>query len=328
MKNIFGFLHFIYSAQKPLKGFCSYFFQFSLASFIFILSRMLIGKISDYLGRKRIASFGLLFSSLATFSYTLAISFFHFAFAKSLKELGNTLTKSVYDAMQADAFPKKVRKLYLRKLGAVFPFSRAIGALIGFAISLYFSFVAGFYAASLLYLFSCIAFLLFYREKAGRKSLIKKQGIKFFYFRFYSKQFAIASFLAFLGMFCFTLAYYPAFFLLLKELNITTSEIFLILLVLYIFSSFNKPILILSILMLGTSYYIWRIGFKVFLYNSTSPRARGEQLGLVKTLEGIAGILGPLASGVIVEFFSFRIVFLIAAIFYVFGALLLKIFKF
>ncbi len=335
---------------------------FSLASFIFVISRFFVGKVSDFIGRKNIASTGLLLSSAAVFSYTLASSVFHFIFAKSLKELGNTLTKSVYDSMQADSFPRKVRKKYIRRLGTVFPFSRAIGALIGFLISLYFSFYTGFYIVSLLYFLSFLVIHIFYSERKNIKLHEIKETLKFG-FRNYSKEFLLASLTAFLGSFCFTFIYYPAFFLLLEHLGITTSEIFVILLFVYIFSSIlihfirdiieksdeikiiilgflfmgigslgyslslNKVMFIIFIFILGTSYYIWRIGFKVFLYNTTSSRIRGEQLGCVKMLEGVASILGPLFSGILAEFFSFKIVFLFAALIYIFWSVLLKIFK-
>lgn len=331
---------------------------FSLAFLIFVLSRVLIGKLSDIFGRKYIASLGLIFSSLGTYFYTLSSSFSHFSISKSLKEFGNTLTQSVYDAMQADSFPRKIRKHYLRKLGTVFPVGRALGAFLGFTLSLYFSFITGFFVSSLLFFLAALAFLLFYPEKGRKKALREK--IFSFNIKTYSAEFMIASYIAFVASFSFTIAYYPAFFLLVKKLKISTTGLFLILLALYIFSaifihlnkkriekvderkltmislgfmgigtigyaiSFSKFIFIISIFILGISYYVWRIGFKVFLYNSTVFGIRGEQLGFVKTIEGLASILGPLISGIFIETLSLRAPFLFASFLYFSGVILIK----
>ena len=325
-----------------------------------VVFRVFLGKLSDIIGRKPIMSAGIVLNTLAVVLYGFCNSVFQFLAAKSMKEIGRNVTSSVYDAIQADEFPKNVRKKYLRKIGTVYPVSRAMGVLLGFIISSYFTYVVGFYFAAVLVFIGGSTFLLFYKSSMKNKSPSYKVLFRF-NFRKYNRQFILASFAGFIGSLSFTFVYYPAFFLRAKSVGFGTSTLFLLLFFGYTLSAilihvFRKKIertdnhlittlglfvmgvgtlgyyvvsakmFVASLFLIIISYYVWRIGFKTYLYNATIPSIHGEQLGFAKTLDGIGTIMGPLMGGLIIETLSLEYSFLIAACIYFVGFSVLVLF--
>jgi len=330
---------------------------FSFATLLLVLMRTFIGKLSDKYGRKKIMSFGLLLESMATLFYPIASKLYEFAIVKGFGEIGDTLSESVKYSVEADSFPKKIRARYQAKLGTIVPFGRAIAMPIGFLIVTYFSFAYGFYVAAASIFVSFLIFTIFYKEKIKirkeRLSITKK----------YSFKFKLVAFGGALQGFCFTLSYYPAFFILATYLGIGAGLLFILLLIDYLISipvvhylgkridSFGRTrsflfgfvfmaifttlyALVSSVAQflivlvgLSISYFVWRIAFKTVIMDSAQPRIRGEQLGFAMTLEGIGSMMGPVVSGLLIDIFNIRVPFLIAGLLY-FSAIILYLKRF
>jgi DHA1 family multidrug resistance protein-like MFS transporter len=319
---------------------------FSFAALALVLMRTFIGKLSDKYGRKKIMSFGLLLESIAILFYPAASKLYEFAITKGLGEIGETLSGSVQYSVEADSFPKKIRARYQARLGTIVPFGRAIAMPIGFLIVTYFSFVYGFYVAAASIFVSFLIFVIFYKEKIEtRKERLSRT-------KKYSFKFKLVAFGGALQGFCFTLAYYPAFFILATYLGIGAGLLFLLLLIDYLISipvvhhlgkridsfgrtrsflfgfvfmaifttfyAFASNVLQFLIILIGLSisYFIWRIAFKTVIMDFAKPRIRGEQLGFAMTLEGVGGMFGPLVGGLLIDFFTIRIPFIIAGLLY------------
>jgi predicted MFS family arabinose efflux permease len=237
----------------------------------------------------------------------------------------------------------------------IFPLGRALAMLIGALVSSYLGYVFGFYIASFCLFVAGIIFYVFYNERKKKRLQKVKKSLLLPSRKIFTRNFSVASAIAFIGAFVFTFVYYPGFFILAKKLGVEAEHLFVILFFLYISSSalihfirriiegaseirvvklglvamafsvacysisFSKPLFIFSIFSLGISYYVWRISFKVMLFNSTSSKQRGEQLGFVKTLEGIADILGPVFGGIVIEVLGLRYVFIFGALIYLIG---------
>jgi len=205
---------------------------FSIASIILLFSRILIGKLSDIFGRKNIFSLGLLINSISTSLFPFLTKVSEFGIVKGIKEIGETLSDSIHDAIQADVFKKKIRARILAKLGAIVPAGRALSTIIGFLVVTYFSLSFGFYVAALVVFIEFLVFFLFFKEK---KVKIKR---KFkFSFKGYSREFIIIALIGFLMTLNFTCAYFPAFFILAESLGITSALLFILLFFDYIVSS-------------------------------------------------------------------------------------------
>lgn len=328
---------------------------FSVASFILLISRTFIGKLSDVFGRKMIMSLGLFIQSISVSFYPIVSKLHEFSIVKGLQEISGTLTSSVEDAIKADVFKKKIRAKILTKLGTIFPLSRALASVIGFLIVTYFSLVYGFYVAAFVLFLSFLVFFIFFKEDERR---IKHKPKFKLSIKTYSKSFKIITVIGFLISINFTAAYFPGFFILAKDLGITESLLFLLLLGDYLVSSvfaywsgrwidkfgrgktvfigcllfptfimlytFSSSIIQFFLVLLGVSisYYIWRIAFKTVLMDSTIKKVRGEQIGFSKTVQGIGDITGPVIGGFLIDtvslssaFFFAGVVGLISAIF-------------
>ncbi len=330
---------------------------FSGASLSLVVSRFLIGKLSDIVGRKPIMSVGALMSSISVVLYPFCASAKQFLLAKSVKEVANTLTSSVFDAIQADEFEGEMRKMYVRIVGTVYPAGRAIGVVAGFLISTYLTYIYGFYVAAAFLLMATVIFTLFYRPKR------KKHGKSYTNFgikvsvRTCRKDFLAACVAVFTGSVTFTLVYYPSFFIRAKELGLDAPHIFATMFVTYAAASIlihackeriekteSGRIMVAGLLIMGLitllytygsafvfilaffgialTYYVWRIHLKDYLYSTAEPNRRGERLGFVKTVEGVGAVLGPILGGVIVEVLNVTCLFLIAFIIYAVGAVI------
>jgi MFS family permease len=64
---------------------------------------------------------------------------------------------------------------------------------------------------------------------------------------------------------------------------------------------------------------VWRVGFKIVLYDDSVPKYRGEQLGFAKMLEGIGSTLGPVIGGLLIDILFLRSTFMLASILYLIG---------
>jgi len=317
---------------------------FSIASIILLFSRIIIGKISDIIGRKKIYSIGLLIDSISISFFPFLTKVHEFGIVNGIKEIGETLSDSVLDAIQADVFSKKVRAKIMAKLGTIFPLSRALATVIGFIIVTYVSLTFGFYIASLVIFIEFLIFLLFFKEK--RKAKVEsrfKLSIKK-----YSKTFIIIAIIGFLIAINFNAAYFPGFFILAKSIGISESLLFLLLFVDYLISSvfawwsgkwidkfgraktvalgsflfsffillypFSTSIIqfFLVLIIVSIGFYIYRIAFKTILMDSTEAKIRGEQIGFSKTLQGIGDVVGPALGGFLIDAISLSSAFYVA----------------
>ena len=318
---------------------------FSIASFIILVSKTFIGKLSDAFGRKRIMSLGLFIQSISVPFYPIISKLHEFSIVKGLQEISGTLTSSVEDAIKADVFKKKIRAKILAKLGTIFPLSRALASVIGFLVVTYFSLIYGFYVAAFVLFLSFLVFFIFFKEngrKIGHKPKFKLS------IKSYSKSFKIITIIGFLISINFTAAYFPGFFILANNLGITESLLFLLLFGDYLISSvfaywsgrwidkfgrvktvfigclvfstfiilypFSSSIAQFFLILLGVSisYYIWRIVFKTVLMDSTIKKVRGEQIGFSKTIQGIGDMIGPVIGGFLIDTISLSSAFFFA----------------
>jgi MFS family permease len=316
---------------------------FSMASVILLLSKILIGKLSDVFGRKKIFSLGLLINSVSISLFPSLTKVYQFGIVKGMKEIGETLSDSVIDAIQADVFKKRVRAKILSKLGALVPSGRALATIIGFLVTAYVSLAFGFYLASLVVFFEFLIFFLFFEEKKVR---VKKFE---FSIKVYSKRFLLVAFIGFLISLNFTSSYFPGFFILAKEkLKITSSLLFILLFFDYLISSiftwwsgkwidkigrrrvlflgiigiaiftflypFSSNIIQFFLIMVGisVSFYIWRVAYKTVLMDLTISKYRGEQIGFSKTLQGIGNMIGPIIGGFLIDSISLSSAFFFA----------------
>lgn len=318
---------------------------FSIASIILIVSRTYIGKASDRFGRKKILGIGLLIESVSVSFYPSISRLWEFSIVKGIKEVGETVSYSVRDALVADSFEKKIRAGVLSKLGTALPMSRALAAIVGIVITTYLSLVYGFYVAAVLIFFGFLVLFLFFKEeKTAPSKQARRTGIR------YSKAFKLSTVIHFFSSLNFSVAYLPAFFLLAKSLGIMENTLFLLFLISYIISSgltywsgkwidrigrantlamtsltttvftfmymFANDISIFFIALLGVaaSYYLWRVSFKTVLMDSTEPGIRGEQMGLNNTIGGLGDIIGPMLGGLLIDMVSLQSAFLVAGV--------------
>lgn len=318
-------------------------FVFSLASLILVFSRFFIGKLSDVWGRKRIMSAGLLLESVSISLFPNLSRIGEYGFVKGLKEVSRTLSSSVEDSIIADTFRKKIRAKVLSKFGAGVTVGRALGAIAGFLIATYLSITYGFYIASLLIFISFLIFFLFFKE---RKRTFKRK------FKISIKSYLnikIIATISFLASICYSVAYFPAFFILAKNIGISTSMLFLLLFGTYIISSIFtywsggwidkvgrvKTLIVSSLLIsvftalysissdiyqfffvlvgISISFYLWRIAFKTIMMDRAVPRIRGEQIGFIKTIQGIGDTIGPVLGGLLIDFISLSSAFWVAS---------------
>lgn len=319
--------------------------MFSFASLLLILSRFFVGRLSDVWGRKGIMSIGLLLQSVFVSLYPHLQSIYTFGLVKGLKEASETLSKSVKDSMLADTFRKKERAKVMAKLGSLLPLGRALGSLAGFIITLYFALATGFYLASFLVLGAFLVLVFFFPERFPKKAV--RSGVSLT-LKQYSRNMVLVAIIGFLLSVSYTAAYFPAFFILARSLGITTSLLFLLLLGDYIISwvfaysshrwidrisktriivgtsavfsvltvlyPFASDVLQFFLVLVGISlaFYVWRIAFKVVMMDASKPGVRGEQIGFVKTLQGLGDVAGPVVGGFLIDLISLSSAFWVA----------------
>lgn len=332
---------------------------FSVAALMLAFSRTIIGGLSDRYGRKRIMSLGLLVDGIAISLYPAISRIYEFIVVKGIKEIGWTLQESLSDALQADSFPRKTRPGYVAKLGIILPIARMLAMIIGIIAVTYFTIVTGFYIAAFFMFISFLFFAVFYKD--GKKK-IQKEKLKFNPLK-YPHNVNLMGFIAFIQAVSFAISYQPAFFILAeKHLSLHTDTILMIFLIAYIFSTFliyfisrhirsfgKMKILILTFIIfavfnpvysfvhdvfmlaataiiIALAYYVWRVSFKTIVLDSAHPKFRGEQLGFIKTMDGIGAVIGPLAGGLLIDMFGIQVPFLVAGPLNLMAALVLLLY--
>jgi len=329
---------------------------FSVAALLLALSRTFIGRLSDRIGRKRMMSLGLLIDGIAISFYPAISKIYEFAVVKGIKEIGYTLQESLGDSLQADSFPRKTRPRYIAKLGIVVPIARAMSAIVGIIIVAYFSIIFGFYIAAFFMFVAFLFFAIFYKDS---KAKIHKEKLRFNLLK-HPPKVKLMAFASFMQSLTFAIAYYPAFFVLAeKHLAVHADTIFMIFLVLYILATFilyfisrhiysfgKKNILIatfilfavfiiayafvqsalalaITAIIIGIIYYVWRVSFKTISMDCAEPKQRGEQLGFIKTMDGVGMVIGPLVGGILIDTFGIQMPFLVSAPLFLLAALVL-----
>jgi len=313
---------------------------FSIASFVLIVSRFFIGKLSDAIGRKKLMLTSLLIQFISIGLFPFVNKFYEFAIIRVLKDTAETITKTVKDAILADTFRKRIRLKVMATLGTVFPFSRAVGMVIGFILATYLSLAYSFYFSSILILIAMAMFSLYGKENKCKV----KWGFSFNI----SKNMKIVGLIAFFVSLNFTITYLPAFFILAKNLSAKTNELFIIFLLGYVASTivaytirnkiskfgkkqtlcfttflfsffilmypFAENVFYLSVLLvlISIAYHVWRICFKTIMMDNTIKNKRGEQIGFVKTVQGLGDAMGPLIGGFLIDFVSLSYAFFVA----------------
>jgi MFS family permease len=326
---------------------------FSMAGIILAGFRFLIGKFSDLKGRKGLMSIGLLADSLATSFYPFISSLTQFSIVRGIKDVAYNVTSTIEDALIGDSFPRRIRTRILTRLGTIFPLSRALAAITGFLVVTFLSVIYGFYVAAASLFMAFLIFTIFYKEK-------KTKRITEFRFttRNISKPLMIVSLIGVCNALAFTIAYYPGFFILADNLGLAEANLFLMFLLTYIISSFfawrtegwikrhgkelvlgagalgyglftmlytqavNITIFYLVLLGVAISFYVYNIGYKNALLDSTNKQARGEQIGFSKMISQLGGIAGPITGGLLIDTISLQSAFLVAGSFGLLGFLL------
>ncbi|HLC59059.1 MAG TPA: MFS transporter [archaeon] len=322
---------------------------FSTATLILLMFKTSIGKISDMMGRKTIMSLGLGIQSISITLYTVISSIAGFSMIRGLQSIGETLVDSVEDAFTGDLFSKKNRPKVVSRLGAVYAFARVVAVVIGFIAITYFSINYGFYVAAVASVFSAIAFYFLIKQS---KKTPRRHSLKIVLkpnFKKYSRAFYKLSFSGFLQELAFGIGISPTFFILARKLGMSASNIFLALLFSYVVNSviiylLNKKkgnlatkhtyfygLLIYSagvaMYSLATSsfqiflllpistfgFYIFRIGHVVLLLDTIKPKMRGEQIGFSRTAAGVGQVIGPAIGGIVAQFVSLSLAFILAA---------------
>jgi len=324
---------------------------FSIAFLVLVLFRFVIGKISDALGRKWPISLGMLIESIAIALFPSFRSITGYGLAKAIKEVGETLRKSVKDALIADVFEEKQRIKILSKLVAITPLSRAVGSLIGFVVTAYLTITHGFYTAAVFVFIGFLAFTLFFKEPhikaANHKFKIKKP----------IRNTALLALIGFFVSISFTSAYFPGVFSLAKNIGITTQNLFLLILVSYLISTtttykskklvehlgFLKTVFVMCAIFsiitalyglvynilhfflvftgLSIFFFIWQIGYRTATMNLIPAKQRGGQIGVIKTVQGLGDMIGPVFGGFIADTFTLNLTFFTAGVFGLLGAL-------
>ncbi len=319
---------------------------FSIASAFLIVSRFLVGKLSDRWGRKNILSASLLLNSVSLSMFPSVTNVSGFSVVKGIKEATTHFYSMLSDAIMADSFGKRIRARVLSRLGAALPLSRAAATIIGFVVTTYFSLAFGFYVAAFSVFISFLVFSMFFKETGKRK---REAGDKL-YLKTYSGSVLLVGVVAFLMSLNYTIAYQPAFFILASSLGVGANALFVMFLMIYLVSSGfaylsggwiermgRKNMLSLSTLLIGlsvmfytlsydvlslfavmsmvaVSYYVFRVVYKTVLFDATNRNKRGEQIGFVKTVQGAGDMLGPVLGGLITDFVSLNSAFLVAGV--------------
>ncbi len=319
---------------------------FSFAALVLVISKTLIGRVSDRIGRKKIMSAGLLADSIATSAFPAASELYQYAAIKGAKDSAETLTDTVDDAIIADTFPPSVRPKILAKLGAMVPLGRALATIIGFLVVTYLSAVWGFYAAALSLFLAFLIFTIFFHEEKPAQAPKKKMK---FHAKF-PRRFKIIMAAWFFVSVNYTASYFPAFFMLARNLSISEADLFLLLLAsnivstilawksgkwiekhgrekisvigilgvsLFTFSymfAFSMASFFLILLGVAAFYYVWRVAFKVVMMDSTDPKVRGEQIGFAKIFQGLGDMAGPAIGGLLIDTVSLSAAFMLSGL--------------
>ncbi len=65
---------------------------------------------------------------------------------------------------------------------------------------------------------------------------------------------------------------------------------------------------------------MWRVPYKTILLSSLHEKVRGEQAGTIKVIDNITALIAPVVSGVVISVGGVRVIFVIASLLYLFGA--------
>ncbi len=313
---------------------------FSISSVALLLTRFFSGKLCREAGAKRVLILSNVIKSFSVALYPLCSSATHFSAARFFKEVGVAVGKVGRRACEYIAFSHRSRKKYLRKIGTVYPLSRAAGAVAGIVITSYF---LAFLFSSLLFLLSAVL-LLFLFHPLKEELLEEKEESKVCLTR--------VMLVAVLGQFLFLLTTIPAWFLLLNELGFTKEETFAMLLCYYLLAtflihvfrkridscdpltaagiiplffffgeifqalSFTKLQLFVATAISSLTYYFWRIPMYALFYSSLPLKKSYESIGVVALAEGISEITAPILGALVIEVLGLRSVFVIGAFLY------------
>jgi MFS transporter, DHA1 family, multidrug resistance protein len=318
---------------------------FSVGGLFLALFRFLIGKLSDIKGRKRILSLSLLTDSVSTAFYPFVSSIGQFSAIKGAKDISENIGSTMEDSLIGDSFPRADRPRALARLGTLFPLSRATAAVIGFLIVTFLSVTYGFYAASASLFIGFLVFTMFYKEGARKRITSYRFSV-----RNLSKPLILVTIIGTTNAIGHTMAYSPGFFILADGIGLGESDLFLMFLATYFISSLfawrteswmkrhgkaavlgagafgyglftmfyslsTSPLTFyLPLLGVAISFYVYRIGYKTLLLDSTDDRHRGEQVGFSKMTVSIGNIIGPVTGGLLIDLFSLQTAFIAAGL--------------
>ncbi len=312
---------------------------FSTAALILVLSRVFIGRFADFYGRKKLLSIGLLGQAISSAFFPFAAKIHEFVALKTVKDMSENIAASTEDAMIADTFGKKKRPNTLAKIGTSLPLGRALGAIAGFLITTYLTLSFGFFAVAFFIMLSAIILIATQEE-----TKVRIKSIRFVM----SRNIKLISVVAFLISFNYSVAYFPAFFMLAKTVGAETNFLFLMFLAANIISLpfaysssswiekagkkkiaamaallFSLSILSYSfvsniyqlfflLILVSTAFYVWRICFKIIMMDSTTKKNRGGEIGTVKLFHGLGDVAGPVIGGIMIDFVSLQMPFILA----------------
>jgi len=331
---------------------------FSAAAIVMLLVNFMISKLSDRWGRKKIVVAGLFTMSISTLFYPFASKLYDYAVVKSLQEAGSQLHSSVKNAMIGDSFKKEKRTRALSIIGTAFPLSRACAMIAGIIITTFFSVVYGFYIAAISVFIAAIIILVFYKDTGfvkSKKRMIGLHGI--------NTPIILISLSSLCNMLSYSIAYFPAFFVLSRSLGLTENNLFYFFLLAYIISTFfayrtdswitkhgkknlliitgfsyglftmlysvaiNIQLLVLFLISIAVSFYIYSIAFRNVLLDLTDEDKRGEQTGFSKMISETGLIIGPILGGLLIDTVSLQSAFIAAGLFGMIGSLFIVYLK-
>jgi len=323
---------------------------FSLAAIVMMLARFMISKLSDKWGRKKILVMGGFLSSISSALYPAASRFYDYAVINSAQDFGRKAMASVWNSMIGDKFKGKQRTSAIAVMGTFLPASRAVAAVFGIVITTFLSVVYGFYIAAASLFIVTVIILLFYKEDGFVKS--EKKAISF---SGITAPILLISLVGFANAVNFTMAYTPAFFVLSRSLGLTENNLFFYYLLAYIISIFfayktgswiekhgkermialsigltgvfvllysmvnSISLLLLPMIGIAVSFYVYSIAFRNVLIDLTDDDKRGEQTGFSGLLSDIGAIIGPILGGLMIDLVSLQSAFIVSGLFAIGG---------
>ncbi|MCK4714834.1 MAG: MFS transporter, partial [Candidatus Aenigmarchaeota archaeon] len=214
----------------------------------------------------------------------------------------------------------------------------------------YLSLVHGFYIAAISLFIGFLVFTVFYKERRLERITSYRLST-----RNIPRATVLVSLIGLSNSLAFSVAYVPGVFLLARSLGLTGGDLFLMFLMSYIVSSMfawrtggwikrhgkeavlgagalgyglftmsyslalEPALFFVSLMGVSVSFYVYRIGYKTALLDSTDKKHRGEQVGFSKMLVSLGGIAGPLMGGLLIDGISLQAAFLVAGMFGILG---------